>query len=147
MTNDRSELEEGRVLLHRSREEELTPAEEKRLGRLLAQHPELRAVQSELAETEALVAEAAPTSFAPFFSSRVMSRLERRREENRAFSEQLVFLFRRLAIAVLLVSASLAVYNTTTSPPWAKDSLVERVVGIPSPTLDEAYSLNLYDTP
>ena len=147
MTNDRSELEEGRALLHRSREEDLTPTEEERLGRLLDTRPELRAEQKELAATEALVAEAAPESFAPFFSSRVMARLKRQREESQAFSEQLVFLFRRLALAVLLLAASLAAYNTATSPPWAEDSLVERVVGIPSPTLEDAYSLNLYDAP
>lgn len=147
MTNEHSQLEEGRRLLRRSREEELSPLEEERLGRLLAHYPELRAEQSDLAETEARVAEAAPTSFAPFFSSRVMGRIERRREEGRAFPEQLAFLFRRLALVVLLISAGLAIYNVTTAPSWAEDSLVERVIGVPSPTLDEAYSLNLYDAP
>lgn len=147
MTNDRSELDEGRALLRRSREEELTPSEEDRLGQLLATHPELRADREALAETEALVADAAPDSFAPFFSGRVMGRLEHRREEGRAFSEQLAFLFRRLALAVLLLAVGLATYNTATSPQWARDSLVERVVGIPSPTLEDAYSLNLYDAP
>lgn len=145
MTNDRSKFEEGRALLHRSREEELSSAEEERLEQLLATHPELRAEQKELAATEARVSEAAAESFAPFFSSRVMGRLERRRD--RAFSEQLAFLFRRLALAVLLLSAGLATYNAATSPPSAQDSLFETVVGVPSATLDDAYSLHLYDTP
>lgn len=147
MTNDRSPLEEGRQLLARSREEKLSDAEEKRLKQLLETYPELRAEQKQLRETEKLVAQAAPGSFAPFFDTRVMSRVERRREEGRAFAESLVFFFRRLALVVLLLVAGVVTYNTTTAPPSAKDSFVERVTGIPSATLEDAYSLNLYDAP
>lgn len=146
MTNNRSSLETGRTLLMRSREEDLTPSEEKRLEQLLESYPELRAEKKELHETEKLVAQAAPESFAPFFSTRVMSRIERRYGDQ-AFVENLAFFFRRLALAVLLLAAGLATYNTTTAPPTAKDSFVERVVGIPSATLEDAYSLNLYDAP
>lgn len=147
MTNDHSPLEEGRHLLRRSREEELTSTEEKRLEQLLDTYPELRAEQKELGKTEDLVAQAAPESFAPFFSTRVMSRIERRREEEQAFAKNLAFVFRRLALAVLLVAGGLVTYNTTTAPPSAKDSFVERVTGIPSATLEDAYSLTLYDAP
>lgn len=152
MTNDRSPntrspLEEGRQLLARSREEELTASEEKRLEQLLDAYPKLRAEQKKLGETEELVAQAAPESFAPFFSSRVMSRIERRYGEEQAFAQNLAFYFRRLALAVLLLAAGLITYNTTTAPPSAKNSLVEQVTGIPSATLEDAYSLNLYDAP
>ena len=137
----------GRRLLYRQMAgEELTPAEQRSLEARLERDPDLRAERKELRKVETLVDTARVDSFGTGFSSRVMSRIERIRARRGAFAAVLLRSFRRLSWAALVLIVLLGGYNAL-SAGGQNETVGEALFGVPSATVEDAYTLTLYDTP
>lgn len=87
-------------LLIKSLDQDLGPDEQARLKAALAADADLRAEQAQLLQMRESLAAQAP-AFAPFFSTRVMARIERLREQPESILENLMPAFVRLSLPAL----------------------------------------------
>ena len=137
-----------KLLLH-SLEGDLSPREDARLRRLLA---ESAGASAELRKLEGLedmvrrVAEAGTPTFAPGFAGRVMSRVvaERRAQADngRALADYLAPAFYRVAVAGLAVAVGLGALGLSERSPESGQSAVEVVLGLPAYTFESAFTIN-----
>ncbi len=128
-------------LLYRSFDDELNPEEKKQLDRALKESEELQKEKEQiLAQRQALAASSAPP-FRPFFTKRVMNRIEslgQKKNEFESFSETLLLMFRRFAIVGAVILLILLIYNLQTSDIlsseeilYASDFTFEEILNLP----------------
>ncbi|MFH1943550.1 MAG: hypothetical protein ABIL68_15715 [bacterium] len=103
-----------RELLYRSFDESLTFEEDRLLKEALRNSKVLQEENKRIAKMRRSVSDSAAQSFRPFFSRRVMRRIEESRVEGKngeAFFEALVAVFRPVAVGVAVVIVVLLSYN------------------------------------
>lgn len=105
-----------RVFTKRAEEEKMNAEEEQSLTHLIRENTE--------------------DSFGPYFSSRVMNRINSRTSED-AFTQALVWLFRRVAVTALVLIVALTAYNVSTQHSLGNNrSTLEKALALPPVTLE-----------
>ncbi len=99
------------ALLYRSFDEPLHPAEQQQLDQALAESASLRAEKERIAQMRALISDAVPRAFQPFFAEKVIRKIRERRRMTESFVDSLVAVFRPVAIAVTIFLIVLLSYN------------------------------------
>ncbi len=113
-----------------------------RVQELVASNPAVRAQVERIRTLDALVIEATPDSFAPYFGDRVMKRVMQREGKGGALYDSLQWVFLRLAAASLIAVIGLGLYNgLEASSSGFASSPVEAVFGLPSSDVDNLYYL------
>jgi len=110
-------------LLFRSFDSELNKKEKKRLEEALKISEELRREKKQISAQRNAISESAATSFKPFFAERIIGRIDALKEENGLvdFYESLKAIFRRFAIAGIVIMLILIFYNFTTGEGMSVD--------------------------
>lgn len=132
---------------------ELPSAEAEALRHALDASPELQQQWQTLQATQTLlqegVAMASEQALRPFFTDRLMRRLEattRRAVEEEMFSIWMTF-FRPIAIAGVVIILGLVFYNINVAQQYeAAASATETVLALPPVSLESAYELDLAAT-
>lgn len=133
---------EDSELLLKASLDELSPDESKRLEDLFARDPEAKGELERLRRIESLVAGAPQESFAPFFATRVMQRLDSERAgQTTSLADSLTRLFYRVAPAALVLAVALFAFGAVTRSDDSQ-SLLESALGLQAVTLDEAFSFD-----
>lgn len=134
------------ILFQRALDGELSMEEERRLAALLEESPSLRLEFERVRRLRALVEESREDSFKPFFSSRVMSRIRAQAKEE-TFAHALAWLFRRVAVAAIVLIVALTAYNISQQHAAGNHrSALEAVLGLPPATVSTSIStLSLTD--
>ena len=105
-------------LLYRSFDEALETEDKERLDRALKESEELRREKGRiLAQRKTLAESSRGSSFPPFFTERVMHRIEAldpKKNGFESFAEALLFVFRRFAIVGAVIFLLLLIYNLQT---------------------------------
>ncbi|MEA2006135.1 MAG: hypothetical protein U9O50_07770 [Acidobacteriota bacterium] len=110
-------------LLYRSFDSDLNEKEKRRLEEVLETSKGLRQEKEQILAQRKAISESAATSFKPFFAERVISRIDSIKEENGLvdFYESLKAIFRRFAIAGVVIMIVLIFYNFTTGEGMSVD--------------------------
>ncbi|MFH1011343.1 MAG: hypothetical protein V1784_08955 [bacterium] len=139
--------DERDLLLRRALDGELTAEDEQRFATLLEKSPALRLEWERLRRLRALVKESREDSFGPFFSSRVMNRIHSSEAED-SFAQALAWLFRRVAVAAIVLIVALTAYNISSQQARGNHrSPLEAALGLPPVTVSMSISnLDLTDT-
>ncbi len=127
-------------LLIRLRNEELSADDKLRLERRLREEPELAARYDRLSSTADAVESLVPSSFGPFFATRLMARI--RAEEGGAADtlyDSLRWMFARVAVPCLVVAVVLGVYSAIGG--GYGGTVIEAMLGLPEATLETALAL------
>ena len=134
------------LLLQRALDGELTSEEERRFAIFLEESPALRLEFERARQLRALIRESTEISFAPFFSSRVMSRIRSRGTED-SFAQALAWLFRRVAITAIVLIVALTAYNVSSQHALGNHrSPLEAALGLPPVTVSMSIAnLNFTD--
>jgi anti-sigma-K factor RskA len=86
-----------------------------------------------------LIQENAEDSFKPFFSSRVMSRLNANSAAEESFTRALAWMFRRVAVAAVILIVALAAYNISSQRALGNSrSPVEEALALPAVTIESS---------
>ena len=125
-------------LLHRSFDNKLSPNEEETLSKALASSEALRAEKARIEELRRLLQDNAVHSFQPFFSARVMRRIEDMQSAGTSFVDSMFWSFKFVAIAAALVIATLISQSLTGQNQLSLDA----VLGMPQPSLEETWRLD-----
>jgi hypothetical protein len=141
-----------RNLFRRALDDSLSQADSERLRRLLEISPDLQREMNQrirLRETMGRVVRASAVDAAPpFFADRVMRRLTPARSLEEDYANALSWLFRRVAVACVLIVTGIAAYNVANSARYTPDqSTIEAVLALPPVTLYAAYDLDLPTDP
>jgi anti-sigma factor RsiW len=139
-------MKNERDLLRRALDGELAAEDEKRFAALLEKTPALRSEWERIQRLRALVQESRENSFGPFFSSRVMNRI-RSGEKRESFTQALAWIFRRVAVAAIILIVALTAYNISTHRALGNHlSPLEAALGLPPATVSTSISnLDLSD--
>jgi anti-sigma factor RsiW len=137
---------EREFLLQRALDGVLTAEEEQRLAILLEEFPALRLELERARQLRALVKESREDSFGPFFGSRVMSRI-RSSAGKESFTQALAWLFRRVAVAAVVLIVALTAYNISIQQALGNHrSPLEAALGLPPVTVSMSIAnLNFTD--
>ncbi|MCU0646280.1 MAG: hypothetical protein MUC94_18735 [bacterium] len=100
-----------RELLYRSFEDDLTPSEQQRLDRALAESEELRAEKHRIAAMRSMISESSDKTFHPFFAEKVLRQIREQSRPAESFFDSLIEVFRPVAIAVTILFIVLLSYN------------------------------------
>jgi anti-sigma factor RsiW len=119
-------------LLYRSLDEELAPAERRRLDEALQQSESLREERSRSLAVRKSLSAGAAEAFKPFFVERVMNRLSREGRPE-TFLESLSYVFRRVVFAGAAAVIALAVFNIASSDTVSATA----ALGLPEITIDD----------
>ena len=126
---------------------ELDPPEKEQFDRLLEADASLRAEWQELQKVQGMVTEGhAEPSFRPFFSTRVMARIEQGGAESLAdtLAESISRLFRPLVPLTVAVALALALFNWRNRDLMGDEAtFAEIAFGLPSPSVETAEILDL----
>jgi len=138
---------EREFLLQRALDGVLTAEEKRRLAILLEESPALRLELERARQLRALIKECTENSFGPFFSSRVMSRIRSSDAED-SFAQALAWLFRRVAVAAIVLIVALTAYNISSQQALGNHrSPLEAALGLPPVTVSMSIAnLNFTDT-
>jgi anti-sigma factor RsiW len=133
-------------LLQRALDGVLTAEEEQRFALLSEESPELRLELERARQLRAMIKESREVSFGPFFSSRVMSRI-RSSETEDSFAQALTWLFRRVAVAAIVLIVALTAYNISSQRALGNHrSPLEAALGLPPVTVSMSIAnLNFTD--
>jgi anti-sigma factor RsiW len=128
-------------LLMRALGDELNPEQQVELARLLSADADLRAEWESLQRTRQLLSSTAAADFEPFFATRVMARVDQRRE---SLADCLVRLFRPLVPAAVAVALLLSVLNWRSGELMGEGaSILEVAFGMPAVSVETAELLDL----
>jgi anti-sigma factor RsiW len=119
-------------LLYRSLDEELAPAERRRLDEALQQSESLREERSRILAVRKSLSAGAAEAFKPFFVERLMNRLSREGRPE-TFLESLSYVFRRVVFAGAAAVIALAVFNIASSDTVSATA----ALGVPEITIDD----------
>jgi len=110
-------------LLYRFFDSELNEKEKKQLEEALKISEELRQEKEQISAQRKAISESTATSFKPFFAERVISRIDSIKKGNGLvdFYESLKAIFRRFAIAGIVIMLILIFYNFTTGEGMSVD--------------------------
>ena len=126
---------------------ELDPPQKEQFDRLLEGNASFRAEWQELQKVQDLVTETrAEPSFGPFFSARVMARIEQGEAESFAdtLAESMARLFRPLVPLTVAVVLALALFNWRNRDLMGDEAtFAEIAFGLPSPSVETAEILEL----
>jgi hypothetical protein len=129
--------EEMLNLLIRSFDENLSEVERTSLDKALAGSPELREEKKQLFEMRQMIGETAERKFKPFFSSRVMHRIEESQTEQENFFDSLVWAFRLFAMA----GAAAIVLFFALNSKLANDLSIDSILGLPQLSIEDTWQL------
>jgi len=127
-------------LLFRSFDSELNKKEKKQFEEALKISEELRREKKQISAQRNAISESAATSFKPFFAERIIGRIDALKEENSLvdFYESLKAIFRRFAIAGIVIMLILIFYNFTTGEGlsvddafYTSDGIFEEILDMP----------------
>lgn len=128
-------------LLYRSFDYELNKTETQRLKEALSQSEELRREKDRILAQRQAIAESPKSSFKPFFTERVMKRIESLSEKKNgieAFYETLLVMFRQFALVGAAVLIILLLVNLRTGDAlstedifYTSDAAIEEIVDLP----------------
>ncbi len=112
-------------LLYRSFDSDLNEKEKRRLEEALETSKELRREKEQILAQRQTISENAVASFKPFFAERIIRRIDAVKEENglEAFYEALKAIFRRFAIAGVVIMIVLIFYNFKTGESMSMDEV------------------------
>jgi hypothetical protein len=122
-------------LLLRSQQETLPPQEAERLAKALAKNPELQTTAKNLAQLHDLKGEEA-FAFKPFFTGRVMHRIEQLAEQKPEFASALQFAFRRLALPAFAIMLGLVVITLVSEQSLS----LEAITGFSEISVDDLWT-------
>ena len=135
-------MNEHREAMIRALTGEAGEQERERLLARLEREPELRAEYDRLQALERTLSGGEKPTFGPFFAARVMHRLGVERTGAVSMYESLRWVFARVALAGLVVSVGLGVYNTVIgSNAEIGNSALESALGVPAENLETVYLL------
>ncbi|MDZ7261789.1 MAG: hypothetical protein ONB05_06765 [candidate division KSB1 bacterium] len=125
-------------LLYRSFDSKLTKEEQQKLEKALAQSKELQEERARITKMRDVLSSSPAPAFKPFFVERVMRRiwlLAEKEKRQEIFFESLLYLFRRVALAGLLVLLALLSFN------WIKSEQVSlsSALALPEITMEEIF--------
>ena len=94
-----------------------------------------------------LIQENTEDSFKPFFSARVMNRINVTPAEDESFSRALAWVFRRVAVAAVVLIVALATYNISSQHSLGNGrSPLEAALALPAVTIESSIdNYNLTD--
>jgi anti-sigma factor RsiW len=137
---DRTMKHRRDILFQRALDGELTAEEERRFAALLEESPSLRLEFERVRRLRALVKGSREDSFRPFFSSRVINQIRSQAKEE-SFARALAWLFRRVALAVIILIVALTAYNISRQQMAGNHrSPLEAVLGLPPATVSTSIS-------
>ncbi len=155
----RPAMNDDRALLLRYLTGECTDRERRQIQRRLEAEPELQAQWNRLQALQETLDAPASASFADGFSGRVMARLRStsdvmqstvdaaRADAERTY-QMLRGLFLRVAVAALLLVASLGTYNAAQyREAGLETSVVEAALGLPEPTMEAVFEPDVVGDP
>ncbi|MFQ6114042.1 MAG: hypothetical protein ACE5NG_08115 [bacterium] len=125
-------------LLYRSFGETLSKEEQAELEEALVASNELQEEKRCISDMRQIIADSAERKFKPFFSTRVMRRIKAEAIEQEDFWRDLVWAFRRLAlagaIAIILLLANSVLLQ--------KNNSLDSVLGMPQLTLEDTWQMS-----
>ena len=94
-----------------------------------------------------LIKENTEDSFKPFFSARVMNRINASPVEEESFSRALAWIFRRVAVAAVVLIVALTAYNISSQHAQGNGrSTLEAALALPAVTIESSIAnYNLTD--
>ena len=152
-------MNDDRALLLRYLTGESTDHERREIRRRLDAEPELQAQWDRLLALQETLDAQAPAGFADGFSGRVLARLrstsdamrsavDAARSDAERTYQMLRGLFVRVAVAALLLVASLGTYNATLyREAGLETSIVEAALGLPEPTMEAVFDAEVVGDP
>ena len=129
--------EEMQNLLIRSFDENLSEVERTSLDKALAGSPELREEKKQFSEMRQMIGETAERKFKPFFSARVMRRIEESQAEQEDFFGSLVWAFRVFA---MVGTAAIVLFFALNSN-LANDLSIDSILGLPQLSIEDTWQL------
>ena len=129
--------EEMLNLLIRSFDENLSEVERTSLDKALAGSPELRQEKKQLSDMRQMIGETAERKFKPFFSARVMRRIEESQSEQEDFFGSLVWAFRVFA---MVGTAAILLFFALNSK-LANDLSIDSILGLPQLSIEDTWQL------
>lgn len=124
-------------LLIRSFDENLSEVERTSLDKALAGSPELREEKKQLSQMRQMIGETAERKFKPFFSGRVMWRIEESQTEQEDFFGSLVWAFRVFA---MVGTAAIVLFFALNSK-LATDLSIDSILGLPQLSIEDTWQL------
>ncbi len=124
-------------LLIRSFDENLSEVERTRLNKALAGSAELREEKKRFSEMRQTIDESAERKFKPFFSARVMRRIEESQSEQEDLFGSLVWAFRVFA----MVGATAIVLFFALNSKLAQDLSIDSILGLPQLSIEDTWQL------
>ena len=138
----REKMKEYRESMIRVLTGEADELERERLLSRIEREPELRAEFGRLQTMDQTLLGVEKPAFGPFFSARVMHRLASEQAGAVSMYESLRWVFARVALAGLVASVGLGVYNTViASNAEIGNSAIESALGVPAENLETVYLL------
>ncbi len=129
--------EEMLNLLIRSFDENLSEVERTSLDKALAGSPELREEKKQLSDMRQMIGETAERKFKPFFSARVMRRIEESQSGQEDFFGSLVWAFRVFA----MVGAAAILLFFALNSKLANDLSIDSILGLPQLSIEDTWQL------
>ena len=124
-------------LLIRSFDENLSEGERAKLNQALTESAKLRDEKKRLSEMRLLVSETAERKFKPFFSTRVLRRINESQTEQEDFFGSLVWAFRVFA----MVGATAIVLFFALNSKLATDLSIDSILGLPQLSIEDTWRL------
>ena len=130
-----------RELLIRYREGYLSDEEMTRVADRLRVDAALQSMLAEMETVSSVLEASSARSFKPFFSARVMARIQRSETASQAngMYEAMRWMFARVAVACLVVMLGIGAYSALNG--GYGGSMVDAMLGLPEATLETALTL------
>ena len=114
-----------------------TIEEQAELDKALAASPELQEEKKRLSEMRQMISESAERKFKPFFSARVMRRIEASQRQQEDFFGSLVWAFRFFA----MVGAVAIVLFFALNSKLAEELSIDSILGLPQLSIEDTWQL------
>ena len=136
-------------LFDRWSQDQLSHDEQIELQKMFADAPSLEDAFMRRKQLFQMVAASKDDAFMPFFTDRVMKRLQPERISQYAdsFTQSLLLIFRRVALTSILLAIGLAGYNGWNLQDVEDRSALEIAFGVPAVSLDAAFDDLEYTLP
>ena len=102
-------------LLYRSFDDVLKPEEQKQLEKALVESVKLQEEKVRIAQLRTTISDSAAKSFKPFFAEKVIRKIKEQEGVQETFFESLMYVFRPVAIAAVVLLITLVSYNLVKS--------------------------------
>ena len=122
-------------LLLKSRQTQLSPEEANRLQKALDEREDLRIAKENLEMLDQIKGEK-DLAFRPFFSGRVMHRINQLNEQNPDFVSSLIFAFKRLALPAFAIMLALVVMTLVNEQSLS----LESITGLSEISVDDLWT-------